>query len=71
MIEESAGSENQMLGLETLTLAPIDLTLVDRLLLLDHEVTWLNNYHSRVFETHSKHLNQSDREWLKQTTRAI
>ncbi len=40
-----------MLCFETLTLAPIDRTLVDRDLLDDDEIAWLDAYHARVRET--------------------
>ena len=40
--------EREMLGFETLTLAPIDRALVDRDLLDDDEIAWLDAYHARV-----------------------
>ncbi len=40
-----------MLCFETLTLAPIDRTLVDLDLLEDDEIAWLDAYHARVRET--------------------
>ena len=70
-IEEKAGSERELLGLETLTLAPIDLNLVDKSLLTEHEVAWLNSYHSLVLETHAATLHQRDRKWLEQATHSI
>ena len=41
-------AEREMLGFETLTLAPIDLRLVDWRLLDEHEIKWLEAYHARV-----------------------
>src|SRR3546814_18901632 len=43
-----AGAEKEMLCFETLTLAPIDLALVDTALLDEGEKAWLNAYHARV-----------------------
>src|SRR3546814_2912857 len=43
-----AGAEKEMLFFETLTLAPIDLALVDTALLDEGEKAWLNAYHARV-----------------------
>ncbi|HEX3954087.1 MAG TPA: aminopeptidase P family protein, partial [Stellaceae bacterium] len=40
--------ERDMLCFETLTLAPIDRTLIARDLLTPAEITWLNTYHARV-----------------------
>src|SRR4029077_7653383 len=44
-------AEREMLGLETLTLAPIDLALVEPSLLSRDEIAWLNAYHARVRTT--------------------
>ena len=40
-----------MMGFETITLAPIDLNLVEPSLLTESERAWLNAYHARVLET--------------------
>ena len=45
---EIAGAEREMLGFETITLAPIDLALVEPKLLDREEIAWLNAYHARV-----------------------
>ncbi len=42
------GGERPMLGFETLTLAPIDRTLIAVELLSGEERDWLNSYHARV-----------------------
>jgi len=55
-------------GFETLTLAPIDLTLVDKDLLTRTELEWLNAYHARVFETIAPHLSPEEQAWLKTVT---
>ena len=41
-----AGGERPMLGFETLTLAPIDLALVEPKLLDADEIAWLDDYHA-------------------------
>ena len=45
-----------MLGFETLTLAPIDLRLIEPKLLAPEEIAWLNAYHARVRAALSPHL---------------
>src|SRR6476661_4831832 len=45
---DAPGAERDMLDFETLTLAPIDLALVDVKLLSSAERAWLNAYHARV-----------------------
>ena len=60
-----------MLGFETLTLAPIDLNLIDNALLTKDEAKWLNDYHRRVFDTIAPRLKESDRGWLEKATKPV
>ena len=53
------------------TLCPIDTTPIVKELLLDEEIAWLNQYHKRVFATLSPHLDDEEKEWLKDTCAAI
>lgn len=61
----------QFLQFESLTLCPIDTTPIIKELLLDEEIAWLNQYHKRVFATLSPHLDDEEKEWLKQACKAI
>ena len=61
----------QFLQFESLTLCPIDTTPIIKELLLDEEIAWLNQYHKRVFDTLSPHLDDEEKEWLKQACKAI
>lgn len=66
------GAERPMLGFETLTLAPIDLRLVEPSLLSDAELAWLNAYHARVREELTPSLaSEEERAWLVEATQAI
>jgi Xaa-Pro aminopeptidase len=65
------GGEVEMLGFETLTLAPIDLALVDARLLTEDETSWLNAYHRRVRETVSPIVDAKTADWIKTATRAL
>lgn len=64
-------AERDMLCFETLTLAPIDLRLVEASLLNKDEVDWLNGYHARVREALSPQLDQETAAWLAAATRQI
>ncbi len=66
-----AGAERDMLGFETLTLAPIDTRPVDASMLDAEEKAWLNAYHARVRKTLSPLLSAPERAWLKQATAAV
>jgi len=65
------GDEREMLAFETLTLAPIDLRLVEPALLAPAEVAWLNAYHARVRAAHESGLDASEKTWLNKTTRPL
>jgi Xaa-Pro aminopeptidase len=69
--EAIAGGERKMMRFETITLAPIDLALVEQKLLTAEERDWLNVYHARVRETLSPIVDEETRDWLERTTRAI
>ncbi|SFK71388.1 aminopeptidase P family protein [Methylocapsa palsarum] len=68
---EIAGAERDMLGFETLTLAPIDLSLVARDLLDAEEAAWLNAYHARVRREISPLVEPPVRRWLQAATKRI
>ncbi|HVO03950.1 MAG TPA: M24 family metallopeptidase, partial [Candidatus Cybelea sp.] len=65
--------ENQpnMLRFETITLAPIDINLVERTLLTADEVAWLNAYHKRVRETLHSLVDAPTQAFLAEATRPI
>jgi Xaa-Pro aminopeptidase len=65
------GGDRGMMQFETITLAPIDLELVDESLLADDERKWLNTYHARVRETLSPQLDPETNAWLDHATRAL
>lgn len=56
---------------ETLTLVPIAQNLMDVSLLTFSEITWLNEYHKRVYQIVSPHLDSEEHDWLKKATQAI
>lgn len=65
------GGERMMMGFETLTLAPLDLNLVEKTLLTVEEVDWLNAYHVRVREALTPGLDAETKAWLAGATRPI
>jgi len=56
---------------ETVTLCPIDLDLVEISLLSPEEKTWLNSYHSKVYEKLSASLSEEEKVWLQHETREV
>ena len=67
---EGAG-EREMLGFETLTLAPIDRSLIDASLLEEDEIAWLDGYHKRVRETLTPVVDPDTARWLAAVTQPI
>jgi Xaa-Pro aminopeptidase len=69
--EEVKGGDRKMMSFETITLAPIDVDLVEPKLLTAEERDWLNAYHARVRETLSPLVDAETRSWLEHATRAV
>ena len=68
---EGAEGAKKLLGFETLTLAPIDLALVEPDLLDAHETAWLDAYHARLRKELGPLLDQATRAWLDRATRKL
>jgi Xaa-Pro aminopeptidase len=66
-----AGGERELLGFETLTLAPIDRNLVEPALLDAGEIAWLDAYHARVAAEIGPEVDAATRTWLAAATRPI
>jgi Xaa-Pro aminopeptidase len=65
------GGDRKVMEFETITLAPIDLNLIELSLLSAEEKDWLNAYHVRVRETLSPLVDADTKPWLENATRAI
>ncbi|MDB5439388.1 MAG: metallopeptidase family protein [Caulobacteraceae bacterium] len=65
------GAEKSLLEFETITLAPIDLNMVESSLLTDAEKKWLNAYHARVRDVISPLVDATTKAWLETATAAI
>ena len=59
------------IGFEPITLCPIDTQLIDRKLMLTHEIDWLNAYHQKVYDGLASHLNDDEKAWLKEKCQAV
>ena len=70
-VTESAVGDGKFLEFETLTLAPIDLRLIDEAQVTAPEKAWLNAYHRRVFEEVGPLVKGQVKAWLKEATREI
>lgn len=64
--DDEAGSLKY--SFNTVSLTPFDRNLIDLELLDSDELQWLDDYHKRVFDTLSPHLDQDEKDWLKAQT---
>lgn len=67
-LNDVSGGDRQMMAFETLTLAPIDRTLIDTEFLNADERDWIDSYHARVWKTLKDAVNSETRRWLKAAT---
>ena len=66
-----AGQFGEMLAFETLTLCPIDARCIDRSLLRDDEIAWLNDYHATVRQRLAPLVDGAALDWLLRRSEAI
>ncbi|HXW63647.1 MAG TPA: aminopeptidase P family protein [Burkholderiaceae bacterium] len=66
-----AGEFGEFLKFETLTLCPIDTRCIDRSLLRDDEVAWLNDYHRQVRERLTPLVSAAALAWLDRSTQPL
>ena len=70
-VKDSTSVLKDMLEFKTLTLAPIDLELIEYALMSNEEISWINNYHSNVYKEISQKLSFKEKQWLKKACRPI
>lgn len=61
----------QFMHFETLTFVPFDRKGIDKSLLSEDELAWLNEYHASVYEKISPFLTNEEAEWLKEACRPL
>jgi Xaa-Pro aminopeptidase len=69
--EDEETEFGKFLKFDTLSLCYIDKTLIDKQLLSQQELNWLNSYHTDVYDKLSPHLTADEKAWLKEKTSAI
>lgn len=70
-VEKTETEFGKFLGFETLSLCPIEVDLINPDLLEEEEKGWLNDYHRKVYEKLSPGLEEEERVWLREKTKAI
>ncbi len=70
-VKDQNNEFNEFYAFESLTLAPIDTTLVKKELLEQTQINWLNKYHEKVFEKIAPFLDDEEKEFLKEMAKAL
>ena len=70
-VEDEKNEYGQFLRFEYLTYVPIDLEVIDREIMSERDVELLNRYHEQVYEKISPYLDEDERAWLAEATRAV
>lgn len=70
-IKNQTNEFNEFYAFESLTLAPIDTTLVKKELLERSQIEWLNTYHENVYAKLSPFLNEEEKAFLAKMTSSL
>ena len=65
LVEVVPARQKQFLCFKNLTLVPIDKRAINKYLMTDKEIAWLDSYHRQVFKQISPYLTPAEKQWLK------
>jgi Xaa-Pro aminopeptidase len=68
VVEQETKGDFPVLGFESLTRCPIDKRNIDKSLLSDNEIAWLNDYHRLVWRDLNSDLQGDVLNWLREAT---
>ncbi|MDY7097656.1 MAG: aminopeptidase P family protein [Pseudomonadota bacterium] len=69
--QQIEGAEGTYLGFDTLTFVPLDRRLIEKSLLTDAEIGWVDRYHAKVREILVPQLDGDDRAWVERETQPL
>jgi len=70
-LEDEKTDYGQFMKFDSVTMVPFDLEGIIPEQMKQDEKDWLNQYHEKVYEKIAPHLNDEERVWLREATRAI
>ena len=71
VVKDLKNDSGQFMSFDILSYCYFDLDCLDKDLLTNHELNWINNYHKMVYDKISSYLTESESAWLKEKTREI
>jgi len=69
--KDFTNEDGTFMKFETLSFCPIDHRAIDKALLSACELDWLNAYHAKTFEALSPFMNDEEKAWLREETKAL
>lgn len=63
--------DGEFYAFDMLSYCPIDTRAVDKSLMTEKEIAWLNEFHEKVYEILAPYLTDDEKAWLYEETRAI
>jgi Xaa-Pro aminopeptidase len=69
--EDEETEFGRFLKFDTVSLCYIDKSMIDKSLLDQEEIDWLNSYHSEVYEKLNSFLSSEERKWLQDKTNPL
>ena len=69
--EKEKNEFGEFLQFETIMFCPINTEAINVVLLSDNEKAWLNDYHAKTFEKLSPLLDEEEKAWLRNATKAV
>ena len=70
-VKDFTNSDGTFMKFKVLSFCPIDSRAIDKTLLSNDELKWLNDYHAKTYETLSPFMNDEEAAWLKEETKAL
>ncbi len=64
-------ADGEFYGFDMLSYCPIDTRAIDKSLMTQKEIDWLNAFHKKVYNTLSPYLTVREATWLREETKAI
>jgi Xaa-Pro aminopeptidase len=66
--EDEETEFGRFMKFDTMSLCYIDTNLIDKSLLTDHEIGWLDRYHEEVYDKIAAYLEEEEKVWLRSKT---
>jgi Xaa-Pro aminopeptidase len=70
-VKDFTNTDGTFMKFETLSFCPVDFRAIDKSLLSSSELEWFNAYHAKTYEILSPFMNDEEKAWLREETKAL